>query len=88
LRRLTGIAAEEPAMTKALTPGTDVTWRWGAHVARGRIEQVFTAPVTRTIKGTEVRRNASPENPAYLVTQPRGGYALKSHSEVEREGEG
>ncbi len=73
-------------MTKPHQPGTDVTWRWGAHVARGRIEQVFTEPVTRTIKGTEVRRNASPENPAYLVTQARGGYALKSHSEVKAEG--
>ena len=73
-------------MTTALPNGTDVSWRWGAHVARGRIEQVFTEPVTRTIKGTEVRRNASPENPAYLVTQARGGYALKSHSEVTVEG--
>ncbi|MCU4181653.1 DUF2945 domain-containing protein [Bosea sp. BH3] len=73
-------------MTKTLEPGTDVTWRWGAYVARGRVEQVFTEPVTRTIKGTEVRRNASSDNPAYLVTQARGGYALKSHSEVEAEG--
>ncbi len=89
--RSIGIAAEEHAMTKPATtkphkPGTDVTWRWGAHEAHGRIEQVFTEPVTRTIKGTEVKRNASPENPAYLVTQPRGGYALKSHSEVTVEG--
>ena len=72
-------------MTTALPKGADVTWRWGAHTAKGRIEQVFTEPVTRTIKGTDVRRNASPENPAYLVTQARGGYALKSHSEVEVE---
>ena len=78
----------KPAIPKAFAPGTDVSWRWGAHVARGRVEQVFTAPVSRTIKGTEVRRKASPENPAYLVTQPRGGYALKSHSEVEVEAEG
>lgn len=78
----------KPAIPKALAPGTDVSWRWGAHVARGRVEQVFTAPVSRTIKGTEVKRNASPENPAYLVTQPRGGYALKSHSEVTVEAEG
>ncbi len=72
-------------MTTTFKPDTKVTWRWGAHRARGRIEQVFIEPVTRTIKGTEVRRNASPENPAYLVTQPRGGYALKSHSELEED---
>jgi hypothetical protein len=72
-------------VTTTFKPDTKVTWRWGAHRARGRIEQVFIEPVTRTIKGTEVRRNASPENPAYLVTQPRGGYALKSHSELEED---
>jgi hypothetical protein len=72
-------------VTTTFKTDTKVTWRWGAHTARGRVEQVFTEPVTRTIKGTEVRRNASPENPAYLVTQPRGGYALKSHSELEED---
>ena len=56
-------------MTTTLSKGAEVTWRWGAHTAKGRIEQVFTEPVTRTIKGTEVRRNATPDNPAYLVTQ-------------------
>jgi hypothetical protein len=71
-------------MTQHLKPGTDVSWRWGAHRARGRVEQVFTKPVSRTIKGTRVRRNASQEKPAYLVTQPDGGYALKSHTELER----
>lgn len=71
-------------MAEPLKPGTDVTWRWGAHRARGRVEQVFTTSVSRTIKGTRVRRNASEAKPAYLVTQPNGGYALKSHSELER----
>lgn len=71
-------------MADALKPGTDVTWRWGAHRARGRVEQVFKQPVSRTIKGMRVRRNASEANPAYLVTQANGGYALKSHTELER----
>lgn len=71
-------------MTEPLKPGTNVSWAWGANRARGRVEQVFTSPVSRTIKGARVRRNASPQKPAYLVTQPNGGYALKSHSELER----
>ncbi|HEV7256698.1 MAG TPA: DUF2945 domain-containing protein [Bosea sp. (in: a-proteobacteria)] len=71
-------------MTEPLKPGTAVTWAWGAHRAKGRVEQVFTSPVSRTIKGTRVRRNASPQKPAYLVTLARGGYALKSHSELDR----
>ena len=37
-------------MAEPMKPGTDVTWRWGAHRARGRVEQVFTTPVSRTIK--------------------------------------
>jgi hypothetical protein len=71
-------------MTTTLRKGAEVTWRWGAHTARGRVEQVFAVPVTRKINGAEVRRNATRENPAYLVTQARGGYALKSHSELEK----
>lgn len=71
-------------MAEPLKPGTDVTWRWGAHRARGRVEQVFTKPVSRTIRGMRVRRNASDTKPAYLVTQANGGYALKSHTELER----
>jgi hypothetical protein len=49
-----------------------------------RIHAKNRSPLFR--KGTQVRRNATLENPAYLVTQARGGYALKSHSEVEVEG--
>jgi hypothetical protein len=62
--------------------GTNVKWRWGAHWARGRIEQVFTEKTTRTIRGTQVTRHASPEAPAYLVTQPRGGVVLKNGNEI------
>lgn len=65
--------------------GTNVKWRWGAHWAHGRIEQVFTEKTTRTIRGTQVTRIASPEEPAYLITQPRGGLVLKSGSEIIRE---
>lgn len=65
-----------------LQKGMNVKWRWGAHEAHGRIEQVFTQKTTRTIRGTTVTRNASPEEPAYLITQPRGGVVLKSGSEL------
>jgi hypothetical protein len=70
---------------KHLQIGTHVKWRWGAHWAHGRIEQVFTARITRTIRGTEVTRNASPEAPAYLITQPRGGVVLKNCNEITEE---
>ena len=65
--------------------GTNVKWRWGAHWAHGRIEQVFTEKTTRTIRGTQITRNASPEVPAYLITQPRGGVVLKNGNEITEE---
>jgi len=65
--------------------GMNVKWRWGAHWAHGRIEQVFTEKTTRTIRGTQVTRNASPEEPAYLITQPRGGVVLKNGNEITQE---
>lgn len=67
----------------ALKPGTAVTWTWGAHTAEGKIERVYTRTVARTIKGKRVRRNASYEQPAYLIRQGDGGCALKSQSELE-----
>lgn len=71
-------------MTSPLRKGAAVRWNWGAGAAEGKVAEVFTRPVSRTIKGKRIRRNASPEKPAYLVTQDDGGKALKSHSELER----
>ena len=70
-------------MTKTLRTGASVRWHWGSGTARGRIEEVFLRPVSRTIKGKRIRRNASDARPAYLVRQADGATALKSHSEVE-----
>ncbi len=49
---------------------------------RGDVAEIFTEKVTKTIKGKRVTRNASREEPAYLVTQEDGGRALKSASEL------
>ena len=65
---------------------TRVTWAWGAHTARCKVAQSFTSDVKRTIKGTEVARAASPDEPAYLIEQEDGDHVLKSHSELTREG--
>jgi len=63
--------------------GTRVKWNWGQGTAEGEIETVYTEDVTRTIKGTEVTRNASEDEPAYYIKQDDGDAVLKSHSEVE-----
>ena len=65
--------------------GTKVKWKWGQGTASGRIETVYTDDVTRKIKGTEVKRNASKDEPAYYIKQDNGDTVLKSHSELENE---
>ncbi len=64
--------------------GTRVSWRWGAHTAKGRISRQFTHDVKRTIKGTEVKRHASQDEPAYMIEQEDGARVLKSHSELRK----
>ena len=44
----------------------------------------FTDPVTRTIKGNEVKRNATEDDPAYLIEQEDGDRVLKSHTELRK----
>jgi hypothetical protein len=71
-------------MTTHFKKGDHVTWPWGAHRAEGIVTHKFTARVRRTIKGKAIIRNASADEPAYLVRQADGGRALKSGSELSR----
>lgn len=64
--------------------GTKVEWEWGNGTASGEIETVYTQKTTRTIKGTEVTRDASDDSPAYYIKQDDGDAVLKSHSEVTK----
>lgn len=62
--------------------GSKVSWTWGANTAHGKIVERFVTRVTRTIKGTEVTRDASRKEPAYLIEQENGDQVLKSRSEL------
>ena len=62
---------------------TKVQWAVGAGKAIGKVLQVFRRKVTKTLKGKEVTRNATPEKPALRVKSGRGGEALKSVSELK-----
>lgn len=64
--------------------GTRVEWDWGDGTASGKITDRFTDDVERTIKGNSVKRNASADEPAYLIEQSDGDEVLKSHSEVRK----
>jgi hypothetical protein len=63
---------------------TKVQWTWGKGTGQGKVRHRFTDKVTKTLKGTEVTREASEQEPAYLIEQSDGDEVLKSHSEIER----
>lgn len=60
-----------------------VHWNYGKSQAEGKIKEKFEEPVTKKIKGTEVKRNASKEEPAYLIEQKNKNEVLKSKSELK-----
>lgn len=64
--------------------GTEVKWNWGNGEGKGVIKERFEEDATKTIKGTEVTRNASSSDPAYLIEQDDGDKVLKGHSELEK----
>lgn len=64
--------------------GENVHWNWGSSQAEGKVVESFEKPVTRKIKGTEVKRNASFDEHAYLIKQENGNKVLKSESELTK----
>jgi hypothetical protein len=70
-------------MMAGIRKGTKVSWKWGEGRAEGKVEEVFHKRVTRTIKGSEITRNGSDDDPALLIEQEDGDQVLKLQSEVE-----
>lgn len=64
--------------------GTEVQWKWGKGMAKGKVEETYTSKVSKTLKGTKVNREGEQGNKALYIQQDDGGYVLKSESEVER----
>ncbi|MCM2373848.1 hypervirulence associated TUDOR domain-containing protein [Aporhodopirellula aestuarii] len=59
-----------------------VSWNYGSGTTTGQIKESYKEKVTKTIKGSEITRNATEEEPAYLVEQEDGDQVLKSESEL------
>lgn len=59
-----------------------VEWDYGTGTAKGQIKESFEEKVTRKLQGSEVTRNGSEEEPAYLIEQEDGDEVLKSQSEL------
>jgi hypothetical protein len=62
--------------------GDKVHWNWGKSQAEGTIKEKSEKTITKKIKGTEVKRKASKEEPAYIVEQQNGTEVVKSESEL------
>jgi ribosomal protein L24 len=66
----------------SIKKGDTVSWNWGDGTAEGKVKTIYTEDVTKTIKGTEVTRSATEDEPAYLIEQDDGDQVLKSASEL------
>ena len=66
----------------ALRKGSTVSWKWGQGVAEGTVTEVHHDKVTRTVKGSEISRNGSDDDPAYVIEQEDGTTVLKLRSEL------
>lgn len=60
-----------------------VKWEWGNGEGRGQIKERFEREVKRTLQGSEITRDGSEDNPAYLIKQDDGDEVLKLGSELK-----
>ena len=60
-----------------------VRWDWGNGTAKVQIKERFEREVTRTLQGSEITKNGTEDNPAYLIRQEDGDEVLKLGSEIE-----
>ena len=63
--------------------GSKVSWTWGQGRAHGKVVETHREKITRTIKGSEITRNGSEDDPALVIEQEDGSRVLKLESEVE-----
>lgn len=67
---------------KPFKVGSKVKWKWIGSDIHGKVKEVFFKSVQQRIKGKIIKRNGSPEKPAYLVESNAGNLALKLHTEL------
>lgn len=68
----------------AYSKNDTVKWNWGNGTGTGKVTEVHTSDIEKTIKGSDVKREASKDSPAYTIEQDDGDIVLKSHSELEK----
>ena len=63
---------------------TKVEWDWGNGIGSGKVVKKYTRKITLKIKGSDVTRDASDDEPAYRIEQEDGDEVLKSESELRK----
>ncbi len=63
--------------------GTKVSWKYGTGTATGKIESVHKESITRKLKGHDITRNGSADDPALVIVQDNGDKVVKLQSEVK-----
>ncbi len=71
-------------MTQKIRVGQHVKWNYAGNTAEGKIKEAFMEKATRKINGHEVTRNATDDEPAYLIEQEDGDQVVKSESELSK----
>ena len=67
---------------ETFSEGDKIFWKWMGREIHGVIEEVYTGPIEKEIKGKLIKRNGSIQKPAYLVRSEAGNLALKLHTEL------
>jgi hypothetical protein len=70
---------------KQIRTGSPVSWQWGTGTASGKVKEIHHQEIGKKIKGSEVKRNGTQDNPAYLIEQEDGTEVLKLKSELNQE---
>ncbi|WP_386684388.1 DUF2945 domain-containing protein [Loktanella sp. R86503] len=63
--------------------GDRVKWNWGNGTGTGKVVKRYTRKTTLTIKGNDVTRDASEDEPAFRIEQDDGDEVFKSITEIE-----
>ncbi len=84
------LKAKSPASDKDSKPATafkigdKVQWQWLGRAINGVVKEVHTKSISKVIKGKSIKRNGSPQKPAYLVESEAGNLALKLQTELSK----
>jgi hypothetical protein len=84
--KLAGILLYNQHKLIVMKKGDTVHWNWGKGEAEGKIEKKHEEPVTKTIKGSKIKRNASKDEPAFEIKMDKGQKVIKSESELKKGG--